>query len=171
MVARRRYSDAFKANIVRRICAPNGPTAYEVSRETGISSSTVYFWVKQAEERTGMTPPEKPKKPRRPQDWTPAEKLKAVMDTLPLSDEELGRYLRQHGLHEEQLVAWRVQCESVLGPVPRATTTKTERRLKKENQRLAKELKRKDAALAETAALLVLSKKFNALWEDEGENT
>lgn len=41
------------------------------------------------------------------------------------------------------------------------------RTLKDENTRLKRELVRKDKALAEAAALLILQKKFRALWEDE----
>ena len=36
---------------------------------------------------------------------------------------------------------------------------------------LEKELRRKDKALAETAALLVLKKKANAIWGDEDDDT
>jgi len=165
MSTRTKYSDAFKASQVRRITAAGGPTAYELSRELGIGSSTLYLWVKQAEERGNVAS----KKSKRPRDWSAAEKFGAVTDTSGLSDEELGLYLRKHGIHEEHLVAWREQCEQALAPPARASMA--ERQMKKENLRLNRELKRKNAALAETAALLVLSKKFTALWEDEGENT
>lgn len=107
-------------------------------------------------------------RPRRPKDWSPAEKLAAVKNSHGLGEEELGRFLREHGLHEEHLRDWQQQCEQGLAP---AVSLQLERTLKKEVRRLNKELDRKDRALAETAALLVLSKKARALWGGEGENT
>lgn len=41
------------------------------------------------------------------------------------------------------------------------------RGLKDENEQLKRELVRKEKALSEAAALLMLQKKFRALWEDE----
>ena len=109
-----------------------------------------------------------PSHPRRPQDWSAAEKLSAVVHCGGLGDEDLGRYLREQGLHEEQLHEWRQQCEQSLDPRAQA---QRERELQKDNRRLGRELLRKEKALAEAAALLVLSKKMRALWGDEGENT
>lgn len=105
---------------------------------------------------------------RRPMDWSAAEKLAAVVHCEQLDEEELGRYLREVGLHEEHLQEWRQQCEQSLDP---RAQVQRERELKKDNQRLNRELLRKEKALAEAAALLVLSKKVRALWGEEGENT
>ena len=107
------------------------------------------------------------KEPRRPEDWSATEKLEAVIKTSSLGEEELGAYLRAEGLHGVHLEEWRQQAERALGKLPVSPNA----RLKKENQRLEKELRRKDKALAETAALLVLSKKVRALWGDEGDIT
>jgi transposase-like protein len=169
------YSAEFKANLVRRICKPGGPTAYQVALEEGLPQATLYNWVNKAtrsaesmskrnrKQRTPAAP-----QARRPQDWRPAEKLEAVVQTGRLSEEELGIYLRENGLHEAHLQEWRQQAEGGLG---RAPSTNVDKQLRKENQRLSKELGRKNRALAEAAALLVLSKKARALWGDEGENT
>ena len=104
---------------------------------------------------------------RRPQDWSAAEKFEAVLESSQLSDEELGRYLREKGIHEANLKEWRKQAEKGLSPAPMGA----DKQLVKENKRLNKELQRKERALAEAAALLVLSKKARALWGEEGENT
>ena len=106
--------------------------------------------------------------PRRPGDWSAEEKLAAVIKCGGLEDEALGRFLRENGLHEEQLQEWRRQCKRSLNPRAQA---QRERELQKDNRRLSKELLRKEKALAEAAALLVLSKKARALWGEEGENT
>lgn len=169
------YSEEFKANLVRRICSPGGPTAYQVAREEGVSQTALYDWVNKStrsgESMSKRNPKQKTpgaSQARRPQDWSPAEKLEAVLQTGRLSEEELGIYLRENGLHEAHLQEWRQQAESGLG---RAPSTNVDKQLRKENQRLSKELGRKNRALAEAAALLVLSKKARALWGDEGENT
>ncbi|MCP4407711.1 MAG: transposase [Gammaproteobacteria bacterium] len=163
MTAPRQYSEEFKANLVRRICEPGGPTAYRLSQEVGVSTSTLYEWVKKSD-RSKMS---KQSRSRRPQDWSASEKLEAVLQASALSEEELGRFLREKGLHEDHLRQWRQQAEGGLSQV----ASVGDKRLQKENQRLSKELKRKEKALAEAAALLVLSKKARALWGDEGEDT
>jgi len=106
------------------------------------------------------------KEARRPEDWSAAEKLEAVIKASSLDEQSLGAFLREEGLYETHLEEWRRQAETALGKTPRSPST----RLKKENQRLERELRRKDRALAETAALLVLSKKVRALWGDEGDD-
>lgn len=108
------------------------------------------------------------RKKRRSRDWSAAERLAAVNKAAFLTDDELGLFLREQGLHEADLARWQEQAKAALGP---ARKTAKDRESEREMKRLKRELKRKDAALAEAAALLVLSKKVNALWEDEGENT
>ena len=74
-------------------------------------------------------------------------------------------FLRSRGLHDAQLQQWRDQMIIGLEPKPlkRAET--------KRIQELEKELRRKDKALAETAALLVLKKKAKEIWGDEDDDT
>ncbi len=162
------YSEEFKANLVQRVCRPGGPSAYRVAREVGVSASALYDWVRKSN-RSPLSMSNSSKsggRARRPQDWSPAEKLEAVLHASRLDEDELGTYLRGSGLHEEHLRAWRKQAEEGLGP-----SSSGDKRLRKENQRLSRELSRKERALAEAAALLVLSKKARALWGEEGENT
>ncbi len=164
------YSEEFKANLVQRVCRPGGPSAYQVAREVGVSASALYDWVRKSSRsplsRSNSSKPKPGGRARRPQDWSPAEKLEAVLHASRLDEDELGTYLRESGLHEEHLRAWRQQAVAGLGP-----SSSGDKRLRKENQRLSRELSRKERALAEAAALLVLSKKARALWGEEGENT
>ena len=162
-----RYSEEFKARLVKRVCAPGGPSPYALASEVGVSRTALYSWVNEA--RGKVMKKKRAKAPsRRPMDWSAAEKLAAVVHCGGLDEEELGRYLRKEGLHEEHLQEWRQQCEQSLNPKAQA---QRERDLKKDNQRLNRELIRKEKALAEAAALLVLSKKMRAFWGEEGENT
>lgn len=109
--------------------------------------------------------------PKRPEDWSPEEKLKAVLEAASLSDEELGAFLRSQGLHETHLQQWRLQMLGGLGKVPATKKPKRSVADTKRIRSLEKELKRKDKALAETAALLVLKKKVQEIWGDEDDNT
>jgi transposase-like protein len=104
-------------------------------------------------------------KTRRPRDWPPEEKLQAVIEAESLCAEELGAFLRRTGLHEAQLQEWRTIILAGLRgqPLrPSASAGAEGRRIRE----LEKELDRKDKALAETAALLVLKKKAHDIWGD-----
>ena len=90
---------------------------------------------------------------KRPQDWTPEEKLAAVLEATSLTEEDLGPFLRSRGLHEAHLQQWHDQMLMGLEPF------EGKRNERKRIQELEKELQRKDKALAEAAALLVLKKK------------
>ena len=105
--------------------------------------------------------------PKRPEDWSPDDKFLAVLEAASLSDDELGGFLRSKGLHETHLKQWRLQMINSLG---KTAGDKTSLRRADDTRRineLEKELKRKDKALAETAALLVLKKKLHQIWGEE----
>jgi len=101
-------------------------------------------------------------KDKRPQSWTRGERLEALLATHGLSEEEVGSWCRQRGIHTHHLAQWR--RELVEGPEERSATAGELRSLRQENRGLKKELRRKDKALAETSALLVLKKKAAAIW-------
>ncbi len=109
--------------------------------------------------------------PKTPNDWSPEEKLKAVLDAASLPDEQIGTFLRKKGIHETHLEQWRMQMLGGLGK--RRTNGKPSRRNTdiKRIRSLEKELHRKDKALAETAALLVLKKKVQEIWGGEDGDT
>ncbi len=161
----RPYSEAFKAKMVQKMAAPGGPSANALSQEVGVDQSTLSRWRKQAARVEGMT---KSKKSRRPQDWTATEKLEAVLEVASLSEEELGGFLRRKGLYGTHLEQWRQQMLHGLDAKPQRSRKATQDRRVRE---LEKDLKRKNAALAETAALLVLKKKAQAIWGDKDEST
>jgi len=164
-----------------KLTGPNPPTAGSLAEESGVHQSTLARWLREERtvesvKKTKSTPPrvqhEAPAQQKRPDDWSPREKLQAVMEASVVSDDELGEWLRRRGLHEAQLVQWR---ESVMGAAEEALTLPRKRRKgtseSKRIKELERELKRKDRALAETAALLVLRKKLDALWGDEDAAT
>lgn len=172
------YSKAFRTLIVQKMTSPNRPDVVALAEEVGVPRSTLYRWVADAGKLIPQivvkTPPttehtQRPSRMKRPQDWSAEAKLAAVMEAAALSDEELGAFLRSKGIHEAQLQEWRELMLSGLNPssVQRTKTKKETKRVRE----LEKELRRKDKALAETAALLVLKKKAQAIWGDEDDDT
>jgi transposase len=157
------YTDTFKARMVRRMLGANAVSAKALGQEVGVAQSTLSRWLRETATFAAMEKKDKPPvaAARRAQDWTPEEKLRAVVDTLGLD-------LRRHGLHRGQLEQWRESAKAGLGQsVPTQKVKGESKRIKE----LERELRRKEKALAETAALLVLRKKANALWGDGDDDT
>jgi transposase-like protein len=107
---------------------------------------------------------------RRPQDWTAEEKFAVVMETASLADEDLGAWLREKGLHEANLKQWRQEMIKGLSEPKGGRTSKPSAETRRIRE-LERELTRKEKALAEAAALLILKKKAQALWGDEDDTT
>lgn len=167
----RQYSESFKRRVVQRLLLPNGPTAKAVARELGVPKVNVYRWLQQA-----RTVPAVPNDndgdsngPRRPEDWTAKERLRAVLQAEDMSDEELGEFLRREGLHEEVLDDWRASAFAALAPA--STTAAQIKADKKRIEKLEKELTRSKRALAAANAVVALQKKVHALLGDEDDDT
>lgn len=162
-----KYSERFKSKMVQKMATPGGPSASALSREVGVHQSTLSCWLRQAGKVSGM----KKSQPKPPQSWSAPEKLQAVFEASSLPEEELGPFLRRKGLYRKDLEQWREEMLHGLETKktrPRTSSKTPEgRRIRK----LEKEMRRKDAALAETAALLVLKKKVQTIWGDEDEST
>jgi hypothetical protein len=104
---------------------------------------------------------------KRPQDWSRSEQLVALQETHALDEQALQAWCRERGLFVHHLEQWRAAFCLDAKPVNAAVEMREVRSLQQENAKLKKDLERKDKALAEAAALLLLQKRFNALWEDE----
>jgi hypothetical protein len=101
-----------------------------------------------------------------PEGWSSRDKFAAVLETAALNEADLAEYCRKRGLFPEQIKAWRVACEQA-NDWDRSSTARISQATKEEKKRikdLERDLARKDKALAETAALLVLRKKAAAIW-------
>lgn len=159
------YSAELKDQIVKKMMPPNSQSVAVISRDTGISSPTLYAWKKQFQARGFVVP----KKPSKADQWDAKAKLAAVVQTVSMNETERSTYCREHGLYVEQLDAWKQAFETMDpadGPVSKADLAAARR----QNRRLEKELRRKEKALAEAAALLTLSKKANAIWGTDEDN-
>lgn len=160
------YSEEFKKTAVRKFLSRGARSVAVICRETGASSQSLYKWAGEYGKSPGME-----KDDKRPQDRSTAEKFKAVLEFDRLADLEKGAFLRREGFHTDHLTAWRQQMEAGLEPMRIQAATRSEMaELARENKELKKELVRKNAALAETTALLVLKKKADLIWgSGEGE--
>ena len=166
------HSEKFKSRMVAKMVGPQAVSANALSAEVGIGQPTLSPWLREA-----RTVPAMPKKTRRskekalrqrPQDWSPEEKLRAVVEASGLTDDELGAFLRKEGLHQAQLDEWIATARSSLSA--RKGTKKASAESKRIRE-LERELRRKEKALAEAAAILILQKKVQAIWGDEEDDT
>ena len=153
----------FRAAAVQKYLCRGSRNVQDVARELGVSSWSLYQWSRRYATSPGMKNAE-----RRPQDWSSEEKLKAVVEFEGLPAEKQGEFLRRQGLHSDHIAAWKKSMQAALESAakPSATERAEDKRKIKE---LERELHRKDKALAETAALLVLKKKADLIW-GTGEN-
>ena len=136
----------------------------EIAKKYGIGLSTLQKWLREyrAEGKHNMVR----KKEKRPQDWTSQERLEALLETAGLSVESLGSWCRTHGLHTHHLEQWKQEAMSMNKNKLDITVQAEMKRLREENKQLQKELRRKDKALAEASALLILKKKVDTIWGD-----
>jgi transposase-like protein len=130
----------------------------------GISDATLHKWRAEARGKGQLLPDAD----AGPEGWTSRDKFAAVLETAALNEADLAEYCRKRGLYPAQIAAWRSACEQA-NDWDRASSARLGRATKEEKKRvkeLERELARKDRALAETAALLVLRKKAAAIWGD-----
>lgn len=172
------YSEAFRRRMVERMSGPRAISACALAKEVGVHQPTLSRWLREAATVATVAKKRTASKaaspvPRRPSDWPADEKVRVVMESVGVADSELGAFLRREGLHEDDLARFRDEVRSAavagLSAAKRARggVSEDQKRIKT----LERELRRKEAALAEAAALLVLRKKLNALWGDEGDDT
>ena len=166
------YSENFKARMVERLVGERRTSANALSQELGVPQSTLSRWLREAGSVVAVSKKDDAKPPaKRPDDWSPQEKLGAVLESASIPVAELGIWLRRKGLKEEHLRQWRETLTERAGSVFAPRAVRADAGERKKIEALEKELKRKDKALAETAALLVLQGKMQALWAEEDDAT
>jgi len=156
------YSPERKAAVLKRMLPPTNLAVRRLSQEEGISEATLHKWRAQARGKGRLLP----NADAGPEGWASRDKFAAVLETAAMNDADLAEYCRQRGLFAEQIKTWRVACEQA-NDWERSSTARLSQATREEKKRikvLERELARKDRALAETAALLVLRKKAAAIW-------
>jgi transposase len=162
-----RYSQDQKEAIVKRMMPPNNESVAQIAKEEGITEVTLYKWRKEARV-TGVATPGNGQTSDK---WNSQDKFLIVMETFAMNELELAEYCRKKGLYREQIEAWRNVCLQANGQAF-DQAKQLNGQLKEEKQRakqLEKELQKKEKALAEAAALLLLRKKARAIWGDDEE--
>jgi len=154
------YSEEFKASIIAKMLPPNNVPVPQLVRETGIPKDTLYTWRSKHRKALGRTTAQPPASGV----LSGEEKFAAVLQSASLNEVELGEYCRRKGLYPEQISAWRNSCvQANASQAPKVDRTKLKEQAKHIKQ-LEAELRRKEKALAEAAALLVLQKKVREIW-------
>jgi transposase-like protein len=160
----RQYSAEFKASLIAKMLPPHNRPVPDLARETQIPRDTLYSWRTQALKAGGDLVPAPT-----PDERDSAAKFAIVIETAHLNAEELSTYCRRQGLYPQQIDAWRSACVQANAPVcgqaERAQRRSDQQRIKL----LEQEVGRKDKALAEAAALLMLQKKLRLLLADRAD--
>ena len=159
------YSLERKESVLRRMLAPMTISMAQLAEETGISTWTLYHWRRQVIDK-GEAVVAKTKHSGK---GSATQMLTVVVEAFAFNEAELAEYCRQQGLYPEQIKAWRAQAEQAMAGdvVPAKALREAVATEKKRIQELERELRRKERALAETAALLTLRKKAAAIWGEE----
>jgi len=160
MRTQRQYSESFRQQALEKVYARGTGTIEMVASELNMSKGTLRNWMKvdkhNAPARSGQ-------RSRRPKDWSLAERLELLKESHGLDEAALNAFCREKGIFRHHLEQW--QAAFTAGG---ADDTRVElRELKESHKALTRELNRKEKALAEAAALLVLQKKYRALWEEK----
>lgn len=153
-----RYGEAFRNRVVARLLPPESANVGAVAKEIGVSVQTLERWREEAQSR-----------PARGRAWTASARLEAVITTAAMDEAGKSAWCREHGVYPVELDKWRLNAMTALAePEEARASPQSTRQDKKRIKELERELLRKDRALAETAALLVLSKKVTAIF-NKGE--
>ncbi len=157
-----KYPKERKEAVIKKMLPPHHRSIASLAEEEGIAEATLYNWRNEARRQGRLLPDGE----LGPQGWTSRDKFAAVVETAAMNEAEIATYCRERGLYPEQLQAWRAACEQA-----NDWERESQRQLKaaqtdleKERRALERELRRKEKALAEAAALLVLEKKAAAIW-------
>ena len=162
-----RYSLELKEAIVKRLRSPFNEGVIALSKKEGIPVATLYTWLKRVQGNGNMVS----KKGFKVSGLSVESRFTILVETARMSELELSDYCRTKGLYPEQIKEWKQECLSGMGGKIGQTVDKTQaKKDKKIIEQLGKELARKEKALAEAAALLILRKKLHAFYEEGNED-
>lgn len=153
----KRYSLAFKKKMVEQLTGKDAVTQTELASKFGVGQVTLSRWLEEARSLPLMPP-----RPPKPRTWPVDQKIRVLAEASKLSGAELATYLEREGLTLAEFEQWRLALDEE-GRASKATALRI--------RKLERELARKEKALAEAAALLVLKKKVDQLQEDEDDDT
>ena len=169
------FSSSFKQQAVEKAMR-RGPdvTLNALAEEWGVGRSTVQRWIRESGIRMPIKTESESKymkTEKRPQDWSLEEKLHMVIACGALNEAGVSELCREKGIYPYHLEQWKADFVEGVSNGGTSGVRAESRQLKHENKALKKELRRKEKALAETAALLVLQKKVDAIWGNDEDNS
>jgi len=95
----RRYSEAVKADVRKRMSPPQRQSVVRISEELGIHVITLYKWRKTWRLQGEVVPASE----KEPDGWSAADKFTVVLETAGLNATELSAYCRERGLFPKSL--------------------------------------------------------------------
>lgn len=155
------YDEAFKKMAVQKALSPGAPSLLKVANSLGIPMPTLYGW-KQKYGSVGVMK-KLPSKVTSKKELSAEEKLQSIINKSTMTESEYGEYLRSSGLHSTDVENFKTEYFSFLDKV-RVKQDPEIAVLRKEKKDLESNLNRKDKALAEMSARIVLLKKSHLLW-------
>ena len=164
---RSQHSNEFRGQALSKLRQRGTRSVRAIAEELNMSVGTLRkWWARSNRSAVQATPTAELPSALAAESWSAAQRLLALQETHGLSGAALHAWCREQGLFEHQLIAWRDAFCATVAPQSRDAKLAL-RELQTRHDGLQRELRRKEKALAEAAALLVLQKKFQALWEDE----
>lgn len=169
---RARFTQSFKIQAVEKVLSRTEETSIEeVAKSLGVGYSTIQKWLAQSRNQELELKTEAMTKEKRPQDWSLEEKLALVIACGALDEAGINKLCREKGVYPHHVSEWKQAFAKGVTVSDKTIKQVETKHLKQENKNLKKELRRKEKALAETAALLVLQKKVNAIWGEDEDNS
>ncbi len=166
-----KFTQSFKIQAVEKtLSRAEGISVLEIAESLGVGYSTLQKWIVKSKNHE-FEPSQAMTQEKRPQDWNKEERLNMIIECGSLSEKAINERCRAQGLYPYHIKQWKEEFSNGLGmntDIKKQTETK---KLRHEIKALKKDLNRKNKALAETAALLVLQKKVNAIWGNDEDNS
>jgi len=158
MKQHKNYSQELRTEALHRAAnRPADQTLEQVASACGVNIGTLKNWLKSARKAGAASGAN-----RSANAFSPVEQLQSLEAIARLSDVEQSAWCRERGLFAHHLQAWRQSLTA-----PRSEESHALREVRRDRDRLQTELNRKDKALAEAAALMILQKKFQGIFSAE----
>jgi transposase len=160
------YPIQLKEAVLKKVLQGSKPQ-HAIAIELGVGKSTIGKWLREYKQNGSIKLKSKEK---RPKDWTAEERISAIIKTGCMAAEDRTAWCRKKGIFTHNLDQWKKDAISAVIPKPNKVQLEEHKNLKKKISALKKDLSRKDRALAETAALLILKKKAQEIWGEPEED-
>jgi transposase len=162
-----KFSVEIKENVIKKVLNRKGQSIAEIAKLSNVGLTTVRTWLKESRKESEIVVSKV--KEERSKIYSAAQRLEMLLETAKLTEIELGAYCRSHGLYSFQLTEWKNEFMKSSNEKKDVLIREELKALRAENKSLKQDLNRKDRALAETTALLVLKKKAELIFGELGD--